>query len=41
LPAFAQLIPTIDKIIAAFNAGELDDLLLAMGLTRPIRKAQK
>ena len=36
-----QLIPTIDKIIAAINAGELDALLSEMGLTRPIRKVQK
>ena len=36
-----QLIPTIEKIIAAINAGELDALLSEMGLTRPIRKVQK
>jgi hypothetical protein len=36
-----QLIPTIDKIIAAINAGELDALLSEMGLTRLIRKVQK
>ena len=36
-----QLIPTIEKVIAAINAGELDALLSEMGLTRPIRKVQK
>ena len=36
-----QLIPTIEKITAAVNAGELDALLSEMGLTRPIRKVQK
>ena len=36
-----QLIPTIEKIIAAINAGELDALLSEMGLTRPIRKPSK
>ena len=36
-----QLIPTIEKIITAINAGELDVLLSEMGLTRPLRKAKK
>lgn len=36
-----QLVPTIDTIIAAVNAGELDGQLAEMGLTRPIRKAVK
>lgn len=36
-----QLVPTIDTIIAAINAGELDGHLAQMGLARPIRKAAK
>lgn len=36
-----QLIPTIEMIIAAISAGELDGHLAQMGLTRPIRKPAK
>ena len=36
-----QLVPTIEMIIAAINAGELDGHLAQMGLSRPIRKAVK
>ena len=36
-----QLVPTIEMIIAAINAGELDGHLAEMGLTRPIRKSVK
>ena len=36
-----QLVPTIETIIAAINAGELDGHLAQMGLTRPIRKPAK
>ena len=36
-----QLVPTIEMIIAAINAGELDGHLAQMGLTRPIRKSAK
>ena len=36
-----QLIPTIETIIAAINAGELDGHLAQMGLTRAIRKPAK
>ena len=36
-----QLVPTIEKIIAAVNAGELDAHLAEMGLARPIRKVVK
>lgn len=35
-----QLVPTIEKIIAAINAGELDGLLSEMGHTLPLRKAK-
>lgn len=38
---FDQLVPTIDKIIAAINAGELDEHLAQIGLARPIRKVVK
>lgn len=33
-----QLVPTIEMIIAAISAGELDGHLAEMGLSRPIRK---
>lgn len=36
-----QLVPTLDKVIAAVNAGELDGHLVQMGLARPLRKAAK
>ncbi len=36
-----QLVPTIETVIAAINAGELDGHLAQMGLSRPIRKAAK
>jgi hypothetical protein len=36
-----NLIPTIDAVIAAVNAGELDGHLAQMGLARPLRKAAK
>lgn len=36
-----QLVPTIEMIIAAINAGELDRHLAEMGLTRPIPKTAK
>lgn len=36
-----QLVPTIETIIAAINAGELDGHLAQMGLTSPIRKPGK
>ncbi len=36
-----QLVPTIDTMIAAINAGELDGHLAQMGLARSIRKAAK
>jgi hypothetical protein len=36
-----QLVPTIETIIAAINAGELDGHLAQMSLTRPIRKPAK
>ncbi len=36
-----QLVPTIETIITAINAGELDGQLSEMGLARPIRKAAK
>jgi len=36
-----QLVPTIETIIAAINAGELDGHLAHMGLTRPNLKAAK
>ena len=36
-----QLVPTLETIIAAINAGELDGHLAQMGLTRPIRKPTK
>jgi hypothetical protein len=36
-----QLIPTIDKLISAINAGELDIPLSEMGLSRPLKKAKK
>ena len=36
-----QLVPTIETIITAINAGELDGHLSEMGLVRPIRKAAK
>ena len=36
-----QLVPTLDKIIAAVNAGELDGHLAEMGLRSPLRKASK
>ena len=36
-----NLIPTLDALIAAINAGELDGHLAQMGLTRPLRKAAK
>jgi hypothetical protein len=35
-----QLVPTIEKIIAAINAGELDGPLSEMGHTLPLRKAK-
>jgi hypothetical protein len=36
-----NLVPTIDAVIAAVNAGELDGYLAQMGLARPLRKASK
>ena len=36
-----NLVPTIDAVIAAVNAGELDGHLAQMGLTRPIRNSAK
>jgi hypothetical protein len=36
-----QLVPTIETIITAINAGELDEQLSEMGLTRPIRRPAK
>lgn len=36
-----QLVPTLDKVIAAVNAGELDGHLAQMGLRSPLRKAAK
>lgn len=36
-----QLVPTIDTVIAAITAGELDGHLAQMGLSRPIRKTAK
>ena len=36
-----QLVPTIETIITAINAGELDGQLSEMGVARPIRKAVK
>lgn len=36
-----NLIPTLDKVIAAVNAGELDGHLAEMGLRKPLRKAAK
>jgi len=36
-----NLIPTIDAVIAAVNAGELDGHLAQMGLARPLHKAAK
>ncbi len=34
-------VPTIETIIAAVNAGELDGNLGQMGLTSPVQKSQK
>ncbi len=36
-----KLIPTIEKVIAAVNAGELDTHLAQMGLARAIKKPKK
>lgn len=36
-----QLVPTIETIVTAANAGELDEQLAGMGLAGPIRKAAK
>jgi len=36
-----QLVPTIEMIIAAIAAGELDGHLAQMGLSRPILKVAK
>lgn len=36
-----QLVPTIETVIAAINAGELDGHLAQMGLTRPLKKTAK
>ena len=36
-----QLVPTIETVIAAINAGELDGHLAQMGLSRPLKKTAK